>query len=280
MTHQSFRLNDFAPLCEVQMLISGVLFLVMLSVSFPWRKHSTYATCAALRVILVVQSFISSLRNWPEKKENKCSYWTTESHEAFNPLVSSERNPMIVSVFTVHRLCVYEPVKLVNQLHCMSSHIWQPIHLKPRPRLSCSFSILVNGAQPHHFEVLLPLFTGPITLRCSPCSHSILSCINHLWLRSLHHNRNLPHHAFPLPSLTPRTYPWTLSPGVDNESKQVMRFWFYTYLYIFQPCTNLPSSDNMMLILGFGDPSAHNILNLDCLLCYCLNSVFPGHPQS
>lgn len=165
----------------------------------------------------MVQSYIKRPGKTALEEGNKCSYWTKESHgEAFNPLVATrKRNPMIIFLCSVNTerlgVCEWERKReLARRLHRMASNIGQPIYLKlhlslpaasnsPKGLMVVSQAALSN-IQPHNFFREYCCYLPNQSLSLLPRSHSSPSSINHLWVRSLHHNRNLPRQASPLPS--------------------------------------------------------------------------------
>lgn len=64
----------------------------------------------------------------------------------------------------------------------------------------------LSGGQPCNFkELLLPLFMKLNALFCLPCSHTSPPNINHLRVRSLHHDCHLPPECLPTPPLPSHT---------------------------------------------------------------------------
>lgn len=77
-----------------------------------------------------------------------------------------------------------------------------------------------SSTQPHHFKVLQLLFTELLPLLCRPHNHSSPSSINHLWVRSLHHNSHLPRRAPWLPWQHTHTHTGSVSINTQPCSRK------------------------------------------------------------
>lgn len=106
-------------------------------------------------------------------------------------------------------VCVCESEEeLGRHLHCMASPIWQPIYLRLLPSSPTvrKGPMMVSPSSQQYTEASF-LGVPAIIYRAnhSRAGHSRPSSINHLWVRSLHHNSHLPRHASPLPCIHKHT---------------------------------------------------------------------------
>lgn len=158
LTHRSLTLFDFAPVCHVQLFFSDVFFLLMLSVSFPWWKHSTLTTWT---VVLMVQSYIKSLGNCTGRREQmfllnqRVTWWSIQSPCGKQEKKSHDH----LSVFSEHRDWVFlyvwkrasKSVALHGQSHLTApsiSNSTPPLLQLPIP--GDGVTQLFSSVQPHH----------------------------------------------------------------------------------------------------------------------------------